>query len=369
MLSSIICSLANVTYFKLLFSNLTTESYSLMRLIEKVWFKSHFIQWLLVPLLLPLTLIFTLLTALRRLFYSLNIFKSYAADQPVIVIGNISVGGNGKTPTVILLIEVCRELGLSPGVISRGYGGKAPHYPYLLNDSSSAAEAGDEPILIYQRCALPIVVGSDRVASVALLIQQGCDIILADDGLQHYRLQRQLELIVVDGKRRFGNGFLLPAGPLREGLWRLKHSDFVIVNGGPQVKNLVDNEIKMQLEATHVCHLLTGEKRLISDFLKQHELINAMAGIGSPERFFSTLTEHNFSLKDTKAFVDHHDFKQADFDYFDNIDDTLPLLMTEKDAVKCRRFAKKHWWYLPVDALISSEQREQLKTKIKQLKI
>jgi len=338
-----------------------------MRLIEKVWFKSHFSQWLLVPLLLPFTAIFTVLTSLRRLCYSLNIFKSYPISKPVIVVGNIGIGGNGKTPLVILLIDICRELGLSPGVISRGYGGKAPHYPYLLNENTSAAEAGDEPVLIYQRCALPVVVGSDRVAGAALLVEQGCDIILADDGLQHYRLQRQLELVVVDGKRRFGNGLLLPAGPLREGLWRLKYSDFVFVNGGGNGNNPVDNEIKMQLHATHIFHLLTGEKWLISDFITQYTRINAIAGIGSPERFFATLAGHDFSLNLTQGFVDHHDFKQADFDFYDNIDDTLPLLMTEKDAVKCRRFAKEHWWYLPVDALISDEQVEQLKTSIKEL--
>jgi tetraacyldisaccharide 4'-kinase len=338
-----------------------------MRLIEKVWFKSHFSQWLLVPLLLPLTAIFIALTSLRRLFYSLNILKSYPISKPVIVVGNIGIGGNGKTPLVILLIDICRELGLSPGVISRGYGGKAPYYPYLLNANSSAAEAGDEPVLIYQRCALPVVVGSDRVAGAALLLEQGCDIILADDGLQHYRLQRQLELVVVDGKRHFGNGLLLPAGPLREGLWRLKSSDFVIINGGGNSHSFIDNEIKMQLQATHICHLLTGEKWLITDFISQYKRINAIAGIGSPERFFATLAEHDFSLNITQGFVDHHNFKQADFDFYDNIDDTLPLVMTEKDAVKCRRFAKGHWWYLPVDAVISQEQVEQFKTSIKQL--
>ena len=338
-----------------------------MRLIEKVWFKSHRAKLLIVPILLPFTALFALLTFLRRLFYSLKIFNSYAVGQPVIVVGNIGIGGNGKTPIVILLIDICRELGLSPGVISRGYGGKAPHYPYLLNETSSAADAGDEPVLIYQRCHLPVVVGGDRVASAALLIEQGCDIILADDGLQHYRLQRELELIVVDGKRRFGNGLLLPAGPLREGLWRLKHSDFVIVNGGVSTKSLVDNEINMELTATHVCHLLSGEKRLISDFIRQYPSINAMAGIGSPERFFTTLTAYKFSLNDSKGFIDHHDFKRADFDHFDHSDEPLPLLMTEKDAVKCRVFATEHWWYLPVDALICPEQIKQLKAKIKQL--
>lgn len=334
-----------------------------MRLIEKVWFKSHAAKWFIVPLLLPLTALFTLVSKVRRFCYSVNIFKSYQIDKPVIVVGNIGIGGNGKTPIVVLLVELCRELGLTPGVISRGYGGQAPKYPYLLNEKSSTFEAGDEPILIYQRCNVPVVVGADRVANAKVLVTQGCDIILADDGLQHYRLKRDFEIIVVDGKRLFGNGFLLPAGPLREGLWRLKTADLVIINGGKTAK-LIADEVMMNLKASFVCHLITGDQQPLAEFLSRHISVNAMAGIGAPERFFTTLTDLNFNLSHQKGFVDHHDFSLNDFDCFD---DELPLIMTEKDAVKCQRFAKENWWYLPVDAVILDNQFELLKTKIKQL--
>ena len=334
-----------------------------MRLIEKVWFKSHTAKWIIVPLLLPLTVLFALISKFRRFCYSVNIFKSYKIDKPVVVVGNIGIGGNGKTPMVVLLVKVCQELGLTPGVISRGYGGKAPQYPYFINEKSSSIEAGDEPILIYQRCNVPVVVGADRVANANLLVSQGCDIILADDGLQHYRLKRDIEIIVVDGERLFGNGLLLPAGPLREGTWRLKTANLVINNGGSKTK-VIANEVIMNLTADFVCHLLTGEKKVLSEFISQNKVINAMAGIGSPDRFFNTLSELNFDINQRKDFVDHHDFILTDFDCFD---EELPLLMTEKDAVKCNLFATDNWWYLPVDANISDSELEQLKNQLSNL--
>ena len=180
-----------------------------MRLIEKVWFQKHPIKWLLVPLLLPLSLLFWLLSSIRRLAFKLGFKETVRLNKPVIVVGNIGVGGNGKTPIVIYLVELLHSIGFTPGVISRGYGGKAPYYPYLLNQESNANLAGDEPILIYQRCNVAVAVGSDRIASGRLLIEQGCDILISDDGLQHYRLARDLELLIVDGKRLFGNGFII----------------------------------------------------------------------------------------------------------------------------------------------------------------
>ncbi|AAZ24412.1 tetraacyldisaccharide 4'-kinase [Colwellia psychrerythraea] len=328
-----------------------------MRLIEKVWFNDHPAKWLLVPMLLPLSALFWLISTLRRLSYKIGLSRSCQLSKPVIVVGNIGVGGNGKTPIVLYLVELTRLLGLTPGVISRGYGGKAPHYPYLLDEKSTSIEAGDEPILIQQRCQVPIAVGSDRIASAKLLIAQGCDIIISDDGLQHYRLARDLELVVVDGKRLFGNGLLLPAGPLREGLWRLPKSDLVIYNG----KNDQDYQEKnypcmhMTLAATELCNLLTGERIYLTDFIRLNDSVNAIAGIGAPQRFFDTLKEHQFKVINQQSFVDHHAFVLADFNEFD---DNIPLLMTEKDAVKCHDFCKENWWYLPVDATFSDADRQ-----------
>ncbi len=332
-----------------------------MRIIEKVWFQSHSAKWLLVPLLLPLSAIFALLSLLRRISYKLGLSKVGKLSKPVVVVGNIGVGGNGKTPVVIYLVKVTRSLGLSPGVISRGYGGQAPHYPYLVTSSSTSIEAGDEPVLIQQRCQVPVAVGSDRMASAQLLIEQGCDIIISDDGLQHYRLPRSLELIIVDGKRLFGNGLLLPAGPLREGKWRLPKSDLVIYNG--EVSNKRKHAgLQMKLVASELCNLQTGKRIKLSDFVVQYPSANAIAGIGAPQRFFDTLEKHSVVLEKQQDFVDHHSFVLADFSAFD---DNIPLLMTEKDAVKCRDFCKPNWWYLPVDATFTQAEQQVLRDKIK----
>lgn len=338
-----------------------------MRLIEKVWFKDHQAKWLVVPLLLPFSLLFFILTLLRRFFYRIGMFTSYKVSAPVIVVGNIGIGGNGKTPVVIFLIEQCRKLGLKVGVVSRGYGGKAPHYPYLLNELSTAKEAGDEPVLIYKRCNIPVVVGSDRVAAAKLLIQQGCNIIVADDGLQHYRLARDIELIVVDGKRKFGNEFLLPAGPLREGKWRLNTVDYVITNEPSKSDHKIEaklNHLGMVLCPQFVCNVKTGEKVSLQLFIKEHSKVNAMAGIGDPERFFTTLRIQRFELEHAIGFVDHHHFTERDVKHLSK---NLPLLMTEKDAVKCQPFAKEHWWYVPVSAEFSEQQIKPLLVKMSEL--
>ena len=337
-----------------------------MRLIEKVWFFKHPAKWLIVPLLLPLTLVFWLLSALRRMCFQYYFFKSFSVDVPIVVVGNIGIGGNGKTPVVLYLIEQCLAQGMKVGVISRGYGGKAPHYPYLLNEKSSAVEAGDEPFLIYKRHGIPVVVGGDRVSNSQLLMKQGCEIIIADDGLQHYRLERDFEIIVIDNKRKFGNGFLLPAGPLREGVWRLKTVDALIFNGESTSKTKETYHsnvphVSMKLMATSVVNLKTNQRMLIADFHHmcnensndQNNHVNALAGIGDPSRFFKTLSDFGFSIEESVGFVDHQHYNESQFVRFS---DEIPLLMTEKDAVKCTSFAKDNWWYLPVDAQIEHKQ-------------
>ena len=342
-----------------------------MRLIEKVWFENHRAKYALLPLLLPLTGLFYLLSSIRRLAFTFGLLRSYKVSKPVIVVGNIGVGGNGKTPVVIHLVELAKTLGLKPGVISRGYGGVAETYPFLLDDNSNSNQAGDEPILIYQRCHVPVVVGADRVANAQMLIKQGCDVIISDDGLQHYRLQRDLEIIVIDGKRLCGNGFLLPAGPLREGQWRLRQAELLIYNGLKSSKsstsNLIandDNSLLMSLAANELIHLKTGEKLSLMQFLKHQKSVNAIAGIGDPQRFFDTLTVLGFTLAKQQGFVDHKNFTIEDFNPFKK---ELPLLMTEKDAVKCRTFAQDHWWYLPVIAQFSEQEQQVLRQKIQAL--
>lgn len=338
-----------------------------MRLIEKVWFEGNHAKWWLVPLLLPLTLLFWLLSAFRRLLFLLNIKESINVDCPVVIVGNIGIGGNGKTPVVLYLVEELTKKNINVGVLSRGYGGKAPHYPYLLTENSSAVESGDEPLLIYQRCNVPVVVGADRIAAANLLIAQGCKIIISDDGLQHYRLNRDYELLVVDGKRLFGNGLLLPAGPLRESTKRLNQVNRIIVNGGEE-KHLNKSLLKsittkhcMSLKAHRIVNLKSGKQKRLSDFLNDDSTINAIAGIGDPQRFFSYLAQLGFSINKQQGFIDHQAYNKSLFEqveHTENEDKKLPLLMTEKDAVKCKVFAEAHWWYLPVDAEFSAKDNE-----------
>jgi tetraacyldisaccharide 4'-kinase len=288
--------------------------------------------------------------------------------KPVIIVGTIGVGGNGKTPVVIPVVTRAKTLGVKPGVISRGYGGKAEIYPYSLSDNSTTEKAGDEPILIFNRCHVPVVVGSDRVANAQKLIELGCDLIISDDGLQHYRLQRDLEIIVVDGKRLFGNGLLLPAGPLREGSWRLNSADIVIYNGESKTRDddcqIKDKSSLMTLVATKLRHMKTGKELNLADFLANNDKVNAIAGIGSPQRFFDTLQRLGFNLVKQQGFIDHKNFTPNDFNQFK---DDLPLLMTEKDAVKCQGFTADNWWYLPVDAQFSEQDEQVLIQSIKQL--
>ncbi|WP_448213334.1 tetraacyldisaccharide 4'-kinase [Colwellia sp. MEBiC06753] len=333
-----------------------------MKLIERVWFHQHPSKWLLVPLLLPLMLIFAVLSGFRRLLYRLGILSSFEPSLPVIVVGNIGIGGNGKTPLTIYLIELCQQLGISVGVVSRGYGGTPPTTPYLVTDNSTPIQAGDEPTMIYQRCQIPVAVGANRLASIDLLKQQGCQLILADDGLQHYKLRRSKELIVVDGKRLFGNGLLLPAGPLREGKWRLSTADLVIVNGGSQ--QITANQLNMTLAPQTFINLKTGEQCSVEDFASQYPKVNAVAAIGDPARFFNTLKQCSIDCEIALDFADHHQFSAQDFQQFTS---EVPLLMTEKDAIKCQGFAQGHWWYLAVNAEFDQQSTDALKKLLMQV--
>lgn len=338
-----------------------------MRLIERVWFKRDPARLWLVPLLFPFTMLFWLISAIRRSIFRLFPPANDKVTMPVVIVGNIGIGGNGKTPLTVFIVEQLKAKGLKPGVVSRGYGGKAESYPCVVNQDSTAAQVGDEPLLIHQRCNVPVVVGPDRVAATQKLAEQDCDIVIADDGLQHYKLPRAYEIIVVDGKRLFGNGLLLPAGPLREGTWRLDTVDAIVVNGGSNVfnegsSNLIVNP--MTLTAHSLVNVKTNEKLAISEFIEKNKDVNAIAGIGDPERFFSTLTQLNFSLDKKQGFVDHQAYNVEDFNEFSS---EKALLMTEKDAVKCRHFAQDNWWYLPVDATFEGKEAEQLINQVAQL--
>jgi tetraacyldisaccharide 4'-kinase len=267
---------------------------------------------------------------------------------PVIVVGNITVGGTGKTPFVLWLVERLQRQGWRPGVISRGFGGMAPAYPLRVTASTDPAWSGDEPALIARRLEVPVAVAPDRVAAARLLLDAGeVDILVTDDGLQHYRLARDIEICVVDGSRGLGNGCLLPAGPLREPPQRLQQVDLVVVNGGgwkaPGVAAL-----EMQLSTTEAVSLQNGERRPLSAFAghKAH----AVAGIGNPQRFFASLRKAGIEVI-PHPFADHHDFTEIDLAF----DGGEPVLMTEKDAVKCGQLVQPHFWFVPAQAEISAE--------------
>ncbi|ABP60114.1 tetraacyldisaccharide 4'-kinase [Enterobacter sp. 638] len=316
-------------------------------MIARIW-SGKSPLWLL---LLPLSWLYGLVSGLIRLCYRIGIKRSWRAPVPVVVVGNLTAGGNGKTPVVIWLVEQLAHRGIQAGVVSRGYGGKAESYPLLLTSQTTTEQAGDEPVLIFQRTGAPVAVSPNRSEAVqVLLAAHPVDIVITDDGLQHYALARDKEIVVIDGVRRFGNGWWLPAGPMRERASRLRTVDAVIVNGG----EALPGEIPMRLIPSQAVNLLTGERREVS----QLPALVAMAGIGHPPRFFATLEQCGAHLEARIPLADHQALSIVDVDPLVTVNQNL--IMTEKDAVKCRAFAKSNWWYLPVDAEFSGEKPELL---------
>ncbi|MDP2879289.1 MAG: tetraacyldisaccharide 4'-kinase [Sulfuricella sp.] len=320
-------------------------------------------------MLLPLSILFGLVAALRRVLYRAGLLRAIRLPVPVIVVGNISVGGTGKTPLVLWLADFLRQQGYHPGIVSRGYGG-GTQGAAAVDIRSDPAVVGDEPLLLARKSACPVWVGRDRVAAGKALLRAHteCDVLLSDDGLQHYRLDRDMEIVVVDGDLKFGNGLLLPAGPLREGVSRLGSVDAVVVNGGslnaamlplsylsPKRGRVMrsrfamfalSNEFEMSLEGEVFYNLRQPELRArAADF--GGKKLHAVAGIGNPQRFFAHLCRLGLAFEE-HAFPDHCAYRPQDLDY-DNAD---ALLMTEKDAVKCAGFADGRYWALAVEAIL-----------------
>ena len=295
-------------------------------------------------LLYPLSLLFRLLAALRRALYRNGMLHTERLPVPVIVIGNISVGGTGKTPLTLWLAERLIAAGRHPGIISRGYRreGAAPDTARPVSADDTADAVGDEPLMMARRGLCPVWVGRDRPAVAHALLQAHpeCDVILSDDGLQHYRLQRDVEIVVVDGNRRFGNGLLLPAGPLREPVSRLRGVDAVVVNGATADMR----GYTMTLHGTQFRNLLDPQRVCDARDLAGMRLY-AIAGIGHPQRFFHHLQQLGLH-PETRAFPDHHRYSARDIAH----DTADAILMTEKDGVKCAPFATGKHWVLQVDA-------------------
>lgn len=323
-------------------------------MIERIWSGRSALYLLLVPL----SWLYGLISNLLRLSYVWGLRKAWRAPVPVVVVGNLTAGGNGKTPVVIWLVQALQQRGLRPGVVSRGYGGKAERYPLVLDDNTTTDQAGDEPVLIYQRTGAAVAVSPVRREAVQALTDRGnIDIIITDDGLQHYALARDFEIVVVDGKRRFGNGWWLPAGPMRERASRLNSVDAIIVNGGEAQAG----EVAMQLVPAHAVNIRSGETRPVTML----ENVVAMAGIGHPPRFFATLHLQGITPVREVPFADHQSYQKAQLSVLLTPGETL--LMTEKDAVKVRAFADDNWWYLPVDAELPTAASDTLLTAISAL--
>jgi tetraacyldisaccharide 4'-kinase len=311
--------------------------------LTRRWYGTAKAPWFLRPL----AALFGLVARLRR-----RRQQAQAREQrlpvPVIVVGNIAVGGTGKTPFVIWLVERLREWGWKPGVVSRGYGGTAPRWPQQVRADSDPALVGDEPVLIARHAGCPVFVGPDRaLAAQRLLASGGVDIVVSDDGLQHYRLWRDLEIVVVDATRGLGNGKLLPAGPLREPASRLGEVALVVVNGSGWAAP-AGRQLAMRLVAQEARKLDGSGARPLGAFAGQ--TVHAVAGIGNPARFFAMLSQQNIGLV-MHPFPDHHAFTRADLEFGDE----LPVFMTEKDAVKCRGFAGPAHWVVPVEARIEPD--------------
>ncbi|PJD94054.1 MAG: tetraacyldisaccharide 4'-kinase [Legionella sp.] len=297
---------------------------------NKIWYHSTLLGWFLYPF----SLIYRGISAIRRK-YLLSIQKTYPV--PIIVVGNITVGGVGKTPLVIELATQLKNKGLRVGIVSRGYGAQCKTFPYEVQPDNDASWVGDEPLLIAQKTKCPVVISPKRTQAVDYLLQHhGCQIILSDDGLQHYKMGRSIEIAVIDGMRQLGNGFCLPAGPLREPISRLKQVDYVIVNEGQW-----DNAFAMRCIPEDLIQMTTS-KAIAPDKLKGR--IAAVAGIGNPQRFYSTLTQLGIKFT-SHVYPDHYQFKPSDLKL-----DADQFIMTEKDAIKCRSFAKDTMYFLPIRA-------------------
>ena len=286
---------------------------------------------------------------MRRTLYRAGVLPSYRVPVPVIVVGNITAGGTGKTPLVLWVCDFLREHGYSPGIVSRGYGGRG--LTMAVRESSAPAVAGDEPVLLAQRSRCPIWIGRDRVAAARALIavNPGCNVIVTDDGLQHYRLRRDFEIAVIDGSRGTGNGLPLPSGPLRESTGRLADVDAVVVTGDGFLPAASPATFAMVLEGKEFRNLLNPAFRQEAGAFHGMR-VHAIAGTGNPARFFDHLQRLGLSFA-AHAFPDHHTYSQGDLAF----GDADAIIMTEKDAIKCLRFARETHWVLPVDARVNME--------------
>jgi tetraacyldisaccharide 4'-kinase len=326
---------------------------AIYRFVDEMWYGKSLWQYLL----LPFAFIYGGIVRARKLAYDSGVLNVFRASVPVLVVGNVSIGGTGKTPLTIWLAAKLTEFGFKPGIVCSGYRGRASSWPQQVRADSDNYVVGDEAIILASNTSVPVVAGPDRKSALkALLEKHDVDFILSDDGLQHYALARDIEIAVINGVRRLGNGKLLPAGPLRESRKRLNEVDMIVCNGIP-----ARGEFAMKYRAERLRKVgLDREDVLLQDFNKKH--VHAVAGIGNPESFFSLLESLGFVLE-KHVFPDHHFYEEGDIAFGDDV----PILMTQKDAVKCARLKNESMWYLPLNIELSSAFEDRLKSILKGL--
>jgi len=325
-----------------------------MNRIERIWYEGG----LAYLALLPFSWLFRCVVTSRRWLYLNGWLKINHFSVPLIVVGNISVGGTGKTPFVVWLARFLRQAGYKPGVVSRGYRGKATQWPQFVTPESDPFLVGDEAVLLARRCRSPMAVAPDRAAAVtALLKNHDCDIIISDDGLQHYAMGRDIEIAMIDGPRRFGNGAMLPAGPLREPIVRLDDVDLVIVNGQASSAD----EFSMTVVQRYLYNLHESTQRQEASFLAGRT-VHGIAGIGHPEKFFELLKQAGAEVI-PHPFADHHAYTSDDLEFGD---DRL-VIMTEKDAVKCADFSAPHHWVMAIEMEPEPQVEESLQMLLKNI--
>jgi len=339
---------------------------SLEQLITGAWTRNS--RWLV--LLLPFTWLFAGLSNLRRCYLQRR-YQGQPYTAPVVIVGNISVGGSGKTPLIIALVAALKQRGYSPGVVSRGYSGNAAQYPLSVTAATAVSESGDEPLLIATLADCPVVVDANRRAAVDYLLDHHqCNLVLSDDGLQHYALHRDIELVVVDGQRGLGNGRQLPSGPLREKPQRLEQADMVVINGQQADQSITVSGLqKMSIRPTQFRHLQSGRRLAIEDWLESepgtNREVHAVAAIGNPQRFADTLSQIGLAPI-LHRFDDHQILSLDDLSFGDN----LPVVVTAKDAIKLEQVAavSENIWAVDIEAVIDSSFVDKLVVKLEALK-
>ncbi|MEO8017171.1 MAG: tetraacyldisaccharide 4'-kinase [Pseudomonadota bacterium] len=322
--------------------------------VETMWYGGKGSLWLM-----PLSFIYGVVMGLRSLLYRLGLRQRFRMKVPVVVIGNLTVGGTGKTPLVAWLSMKLAAVGMRVAIVSRGYGGRARGVT-RVTVHSRPSEVGDEPLLLARRSQATVFVGRDRVAAAKKAVEDGADVVLCDDGLQHLALMRDCEIVVIDGQRGFGNGCLLPRGPLRERPRRLRRVNAVVINGAASAPGFALPQLVTRTQ--FVMNMRPGDARPVSGGASLRALasfrgtgVHAVAAIGNPQRFFDMLRNAGLTLYE-HPMPDHHAFKSGDLNFGDN----LPVLMTEKDAVKCVAFADERCWYVPVTAEFSENESREL---------